>query len=138
VVIEVPTTAWAPREKILRRAAEQGMRVDDAMSDLAVWELIFAPGFSTATEVSDVSGRGVGMDVVRRIVRELGGQVEISSRAGQGTRTVVRLPPSASGRHGLAIGTIYIALSAIVNPCAPAARPKISPGLRVPNLRGSR
>src|SRR3970282_2007917 len=89
------------REKILRRAAEQGMRVDDTMSDVAVWELIFAPGFSTATEVSDISGRGVGMDVVRRTVRELGGHVEISSRPGEGMRTVVRLPLTLAIMDGM-------------------------------------
>jgi two-component system chemotaxis sensor kinase CheA len=93
VVIEVADDgAGLSREKILKRAAEQGLRADDGMSDAAVWDLIFAPGFSTATAVSDVSGRGVGMDIVRRNVRELGGHVEISSQAGKGTRTLVRLP----------------------------------------------
>lgn len=125
VVIEVADDgAGLSRDRILKRAGEQGLRADESMSDLAVWELIFAPGFSTAAEVSDVSGRGVGMDVVRRNVRALGGQVEISSRPGEGTRTVVRLPLTLAIMDGmeLAVGDeVYIApLSAIVESLRPA------------------
>jgi two-component system chemotaxis sensor kinase CheA len=143
VVIEVADDgAGLSRDKILKRAAEQGMRVDDAMTDLAVWELIFAPGFSTAAEVSDVSGRGVGMDVVRRNVRALGGQVEISSRPGEGTRTVVRLPLTLAIMDGmeLAVGDeVYIApLSAIVESLRPRAEDlkSIANDALVLNLRG--
>lgn len=143
VVIEVADDgAGLSRDRILKRAAEQGMRVDDAMSDLAVWELIFAPGFSTAAEVSDVSGRGVGMDVVRRNVRELGGQVEISSRPGEGTRTVVRLPLTLAIMDGmeLAVGDeVYIApLSAIVESLRPKPEDlkSIANDSLVLNLRG--
>ena len=143
VVIEVlDDGAGLSREKILRRAAEQGMRVDDTMSDVAVWELIFAPGFSTATEVSDISGRGVGMDVVRRNVRELGGHVEISSRPGEGMRTVVRLPLTLAIMDGMELavgGEIYIApLSAIVESLRPAPQDvkSIANDSRVLNLRG--
>src|SRR5690606_3835031 len=65
------------REKILARARDNGLAVSDAMSDADVWQLIFAPGFSTAEQVSDVSGRGVGMDVVKRNIQGMGGHVEI-------------------------------------------------------------
>jgi two-component system chemotaxis sensor kinase CheA len=143
VVIEVADDgAGLSREKILKRAAEQGLRADESMSDLAVWELIFAPGFSTATAVSDVSGRGVGMDVVRRNVRELGGQVDISSEPGKGTRTVVRLPLTLAIMDGMELavgGEVYIApLSAIVESLRPAPGDlkSIASDSQVLNLRG--
>ncbi len=143
VVIEVlDDGAGLSRDKILKRAAEQGLRVDDAMSDRAVWELIFAPGFSTATTVSDVSGRGVGMDVVRRNVRDLGGHVEVSSQPGKGMRTVVRLPLTLAIMDGmeLAVGNeVYIApLSAIVESLRPAPGDlkSIANDSQVLNLRG--
>lgn len=143
VVIEVADDgAGLSRDKILKRAAEQGLRADDGMSDAAVWDLIFAPGFSTATTVSDVSGRGVGMDIVRRNVRELGGHVEISSQAGKGTRTLVRLPLTLAIMDGmeLAVGNeVYIApLSAIVESLRPAPGDlkSIANDSLVLNLRG--
>lgn len=143
VVIEVADDgAGLSREKILKRAAEQGLRTDDGMSDAAVWDLIFAPGFSTASAVSDVSGRGVGMDIVRRNVRELGGHVEISSQAGKGTRTLVRLPLTLAIMDGmeLAVGNeVYIApLSAIVESLRPAPGDlkSIANDSLVLNLRG--
>jgi two-component system chemotaxis sensor kinase CheA len=134
--------AGLSRERILKRAAEQGLRADDAMSDAAVFELIFAPGFSTATAVSDVSGRGVGMDVVRRNVRELGGHVEVSSQPGKGTHTVVRLPLTLAIMDGmeLAVGNeVYIApLSAIVESLRPSPGDlkSIAGDSQVLNLRG--
>jgi two-component system chemotaxis sensor kinase CheA len=143
VVIEVADDgAGLSRERILSRATEQGLAVDPGMSDLAVWELIFAPGFSTAAQISEVSGRGVGMDVVRRNVRQLGGQVEISTEPGKGTRTVVRLPLTLAIMDGmeLAVGDeVYIApLSAIVESLRPAAHElkSIARDARVLNLRG--
>ncbi|MEC8427363.1 MAG: chemotaxis protein CheW, partial [Pseudomonadota bacterium] len=83
------------REKLLGKAIENGLVAEkDAphMSDEQVHDLIFQPGFSTAKEVSDVSGRGVGMDVVRRNIQELNGSVEISSKEGEGSRITIRLP----------------------------------------------
>jgi two-component system chemotaxis sensor kinase CheA len=80
------------REKIIAKARELGMPADESMSDAEVYQIIFAPGFSTAREVTDVSGRGVGMDVVRRNVTALGGRIEIESTLGQGTSIRVRLP----------------------------------------------
>jgi two-component system chemotaxis sensor kinase CheA len=125
VVIEVEDDgAGLPREKIVRRAREMGMQIDESTSDAKLWDLIFAPGFSTAEQVSDVSGRGVGMDVVRRNVREFGGHVEVSTRPGKGTRMTVRLPLTLAIMDGmeLALGAeIYILpLNAIVESLRPA------------------
>lgn len=80
-------------EKILRRARERGLVAPTATpSPAEVLELIFAPGFSTAEVVSDLSGRGVGMDVVRRNVKSLGGEITLESRPGRGTKVRLRLP----------------------------------------------
>jgi two-component system chemotaxis sensor kinase CheA len=94
VIIEVKDDgAGLNRERILAKAQERGL-VDAAaaLDDEQIYDLVFLPGFSTAETVSDVSGRGVGMDVVRRNVSDLGGQVHISSRAGQGSTVRIRLP----------------------------------------------
>lgn len=77
------------RERILAKAASQGLTVSENMSDDEVAMLIFAPGFSTAEQVTDVSGRGVGMDVVKRNIQKMGGHVEIQSK--QGTGTTIRI-----------------------------------------------
>ncbi len=81
------------RDKILSKAIEKGV-ISDAgnLSDKQIYELIFEAGFSTADQVSDVSGRGVGMDVVRRNINELGGGIEIESTQGQGSAIIIRLP----------------------------------------------
>ncbi|MGD2007271.1 MAG: chemotaxis protein CheA [Cellvibrionales bacterium] len=81
------------RDKILAKALERGIvKEHDELTDERIYNLIFAPGFSTADNVSDVSGRGVGMDVVRRNIRDLGGNVTISSNPGQGSEVTIRLP----------------------------------------------
>ncbi|HQN12251.1 MAG TPA: chemotaxis protein CheA, partial [Quisquiliibacterium sp.] len=80
------------REKIYRKAQERGLPVHDQMTDHEVFQLIFEPGFSTADQVTDVSGRGVGMDVVRRNILALGGTVDLDSAEGYGMRVTVRLP----------------------------------------------
>lgn len=83
------------RDRILSKAVENGLVNDSQaalMTDDQVYDLIFQPGFSTAQVVSDVSGRGVGMDVVRRNIQELNGSVEIHSTPGQGSTTRIRLP----------------------------------------------
>ncbi|PCJ23965.1 MAG: chemotaxis protein CheA [SAR86 cluster bacterium] len=81
------------RDKILSKAIEKGLvGVNEELSDDQICNLIFAPGFSTADQVSDVSGRGVGMDVVGRNVRDLGGNVSISSNEGAGSTVTIRLP----------------------------------------------
>lgn len=81
------------RDKILSKAIERGIvKEHEELSDDRIYNLIFAPGFSTADAVSDVSGRGVGMDVVRRNIRDLGGNVTITSNPGQGSVVTIRLP----------------------------------------------
>jgi two-component system chemotaxis sensor kinase CheA len=80
-------------EKIRAKAIAQGLvREADTLSEADIQEIIFMPGFSTADKLSDVSGRGVGMDVVRRNIEGLGGSIDVFSRAGQGTRFLIRLP----------------------------------------------
>ncbi|MGJ4803115.1 chemotaxis protein CheA [Luteimonas sp. SDU82] len=91
------------RDRILRKAAERGIPMPDNPSDAQVWDLVFAPGFSTADTLTDLSGRGVGMDVVRKNIAALGGQVEIRSRAGQGTTVVIRLPLTMAIVDGMSV-----------------------------------
>jgi two-component system chemotaxis sensor kinase CheA len=91
------------RERILAKAREQGMAVTDEMPDSEVWLLIFMPGFSTAEAVTDLSGRGVGMDVVRRNITSIGGRIEIKSVAGQGTHIVIRLPLTLAILDGMIV-----------------------------------
>jgi len=104
IVIEVSDDgAGLNRERILAKAAKQGMQVSDNISDEEVWNLIFAPGFSTAETVTDVSGRGVGMDVVKRNIQSMGGHVEISSQAGRGTTTRIVLPLTLAILDGMSV-----------------------------------
>lgn len=80
-------------EKILDKAVERGLvGTDEVLTDADIHELIFKPGFSTADAVSDISGRGVGMDVVRRNIQELNGSVEVQSTANKGSTFTIRLP----------------------------------------------
>ena len=92
------------REKLLAKARERGLDVHDGMSDQDVYGLIFAPGFSTAAEVTDVSGRGVGMDVVKKNIVSLGGSVEIDSAEGLGMTVRVRLPLTLAIMDGMSVG----------------------------------
>ncbi|MCO4786487.1 chemotaxis protein CheA [Marinomonas atlantica] len=91
------------RERIVAKAEEKGIDLPDPLTDEAVWQLIFAPGFSTAAEVTDVSGRGVGMDVVRRNIESLGGRVEINSSQGIGTEFVISLPLTLAILDGMCV-----------------------------------
>jgi len=91
------------REKILAKAKQNGLPVSDAMSDSDVWQLIFAPGFSTAEVVTDVSGRGVGMDVVKRNISAMGGVVDIRSVPGSGTTISISLPLTLAILDGMLI-----------------------------------
>ncbi|MFL0808951.1 MAG: chemotaxis protein CheA [Agarilytica sp.] len=82
-------------EALKSKAIEKGILDSDAaarLSDVEAYNLIFAPGFSTKTEISDVSGRGVGMDVVKTKISQLNGSIEISSKLGEGTRIVIKVP----------------------------------------------
>ncbi|KRB26708.1 chemotaxis protein CheA [Acidovorax sp. Root70] len=119
IVIEVRDDGRGlSREKILSKAQERGIEVSEQMSDAEVWQLIFAPGFSTADEVTDVSGRGVGMDVVKRNIAALNGSVEIDSAEGYGMKVSVRLPLTLAIMDGMSVGVgeeVYILpLSSVV------------------------
>lgn len=99
------------REKILQKARENNMSVTDNMPDKQIWQLIFAAGFSTAKEITDVSGRGVGMDVVRRNIEALGGRIDIDSVAGQGATFEIQLPLTLAIVDGMSVSVgnqIYI------------------------------
>ncbi|MGZ0749205.1 chemotaxis protein CheA [Kluyvera sichuanensis] len=91
------------RERILAKAMSQGMAVNESMTDEEVGMLIFAPGFSTAEQVTDVSGRGVGMDVVKRNIQEMGGHVEIQSKQGTGTTIRILLPLTLAILDGMSV-----------------------------------
>ncbi|THF66505.1 chemotaxis protein CheA [Pseudothauera nasutitermitis] len=105
ILVEVEDDgAGLSRERILASARARGLPASDALSDAEVWQLIFEPGLSTAETVTEVSGRGVGMDVVKRNIAELGGQVEIRSLPGRGTRIGVRLPLTLAIADGLVVG----------------------------------
>ena len=112
IVIEVSDDgAGLNRERILAKAREKNMPVSDNMSDAEVWQIIFAPGFSTATVITDVSGRGVGMDVVKRNIESISGRIEITSQHGQGSTMTIRLPLTLAILDGLSIAVgeqIYI------------------------------
>jgi two-component system chemotaxis sensor kinase CheA len=119
IVIEVADDgAGLNRGKILNKAKERGMIVSDSMTDDQVWMLIFEAGFSTADVVTDVSGRGVGMDVVKRNIAGMGGRVELSSAEGHGTRTTVRLPLTLAILDGMSVAvggqTFILPLGSII------------------------
>ena len=104
IVIEVRDDGKGmSREKILKKARERGLDVSDTMPDSEVWQLIFAPGFSTADVVTDVSGRGVGMDVVKKNILGLGGRVDIESAPGCGMSVKVRLPLTLAIMDGMTV-----------------------------------
>ena len=119
IVVEVADDGGGlNRGKILNKARERGLPVRDDMPDQEVWALIMEPGFSTAEVVTDLSGRGVGMDVVKRNITELGGRIELDSAEGYGTRITIRLPLTLAILDGLSVAvgkeTYIIPLNAIV------------------------
>ena len=91
------------RERILNKAMENGLIHSDDMPDSDIWKLIFEPGFSTAAEVTDVSGRGVGMDVVRRNIESIGGRIEIESKVGEGSSFNIHLPLTLAIVDGMCV-----------------------------------
>jgi two-component system chemotaxis sensor kinase CheA len=104
VIIEVTDDGRGlDRERIIAKARELGMAADESMTDEQAWALIFEAGFSTAKEVTDVSGRGVGMDVVRRNITSLGGNVFISSEKGEGTTITIQLPLTLAVLDGMIV-----------------------------------
>ena len=143
IVIEVSDDGGGlNRERILAKAAKQGMQISDNISDDEVWQLIFAPGFSTAETVTDVSGRGVGMDVVKRNIQSMGGHVEISSYAGKGTTTRIVLPLTLAILDGMSVkvgGEIFILpLNFVMESLQPSAEDiyTVGNGERVVRVRG--
>ncbi len=106
------------KEKLIAKAREKGIDVADNITDAEAWMLIFAPGFSTAEVVTDVSGRGVGMDVVKKNIAALNGTVEIESREGIGMKVIVRLPLTLAIMDGMSVrvsNEVYILpLSSVV------------------------
>jgi len=126
IVIEVSDDGRGlNRERILAKAAERGLAVPENPTDAHVWDLIFQPGFSTADAVTDLSGRGVGMDVVRRNIQALGGEVQLESAAGQGTRVVIRLPLTLAILDGMAVSvgdeTLILPLTYVLEALQPVA-----------------
>ncbi|WP_202901617.1 chemotaxis protein CheA [Bryobacter aggregatus] len=93
------------RDKILAKAQERGLLVAGTpLSDPEIFQLIFEPGFSTADQVTDISGRGVGMDVVKKQIQKLRGKIEIQSTAGAGTTFYLKLPLTLAIVDGLVVG----------------------------------
>jgi two-component system chemotaxis sensor kinase CheA len=104
VVVEVRDDgAGLDRDKLLAKAAQQGIALPEHPSDKDIWQLIFHAGFSTADQVTDISGRGVGMDVVRRNIEAMNGRIDIDSQAGWGTRITIRLPLTLAILDGLSV-----------------------------------
>jgi two-component system chemotaxis sensor kinase CheA len=106
IVIEISDDGRGlPREKILSKAREKNLIAADAeLSENEIFNLIFQPGFSTAEKITDVSGRGVGMDVVRKQLQKLRGRIEVISKAGEGTTFLLRLPLTLAIIDGLVVG----------------------------------
>lgn len=124
VVIEIQDDGRGlNREKLLAKARERNVAIAENPSDQDIWQLIFAPGFSTAETVTDVSGRGVGMDVVRRNIEQLGGRVELTSVTGKGTTISIRLPLTLAIMDGMSVGigdnTYIVPLTTIIESLRP-------------------
>jgi two-component system chemotaxis sensor kinase CheA len=126
IVIEVSDDGRGlDRERIVARARERGMAIAPEAPDAEVWQLIFEAGFSTAEKVTDVSGRGVGMDVVKRNIQALSGTVDLSSVAGQGTRVTVSVPLTLAIMEAMTIAiggeTYVLPLACVVESLSVAA-----------------
>jgi two-component system chemotaxis sensor kinase CheA len=143
IVIEVSDDgAGLRRDKILAKAQKQGMQVSESMPDEEVWQLIFMAGFSTAEQVTDISGRGVGMDVVKRNIQSMGGHVEISSREGRGTTTKIVLPLTLAILDGMSVKVgdeiFILPLNFVMESLQPVAEDiyTVANGERVVRVRG--
>ena len=126
IVIEVSDDGKGlHRERILAKAREKGIAVSDNPTDAEVWGLIFAPGFSTAEAVTDLSGRGVGMDVVRRNIQGLGGETVLESAPGKGTKVTIKLPLTLAILDGMTVAVgeevFVLPLGHVVESMKPAA-----------------
>jgi two-component system chemotaxis sensor kinase CheA len=127
IVIEVADDgAGIDRARVKQLAADKGLIAADALlSDEDIDNLIFLPGFSTASTVSDISGRGVGMDVVKRSIQALGGRISIASRPGRGSTFTMSLPLTLAVLDGMVVTvarqTLVVPLTAIVETLQPKA-----------------
>ena len=114
------------RTKILAKAYEKNIPISDNPTDAEVYQLIFAPGFSTAAQITDVSGRGVGLDVVKRNVQSLGGRIDIESKEGVGATFTINLPLTLAIVDGMCVSvgdqTFIIPLVHIVESMQPAQK----------------
>jgi two-component system chemotaxis sensor kinase CheA len=124
IVIEVSDDGRGlDRGRIVAKAAERGLPLAENATDAQVWELIFHPGFSTAEKLTDVSGRGVGMDVVRKNIQALGGNVEIRSAPGKGSTMSIRLPLTLAILDGMTVAVgdevFVVPLNAVVESLQP-------------------
>ncbi len=138
VVIEVSDDGGGlKRDKILARAVERGLvEADRTLSDDEIQALIFEPGFSTAEQVTNLSGRGVGMDVVRRNIAALRGSIEVRSEEGVGTTMTVRLPLTLAIIDGFVVGlgsSVFVVPLDMVEECVEFSP---EPGHDYANLRG--
>jgi two-component system chemotaxis sensor kinase CheA len=104
IIIEVSDDGRGmSRDKIIAKARKSGIDVPDSIADSDVWNLVFMPGLSTAEKVTDISGRGVGMDVVKKNISALGGAVDIDSTPGKGSRVTIRLPLTLAILDGMTV-----------------------------------
>jgi len=145
IVIEVSDDgAGINRERVRSIAASRGLIAPDALlSDDEIDNLIFAPGFSTADAVSDISGRGVGMDVVKRSIQALGGRITIASRPGEGSTFTMSLPLTLAVLDGMVVTvgdhTLVVPINVIVESLQPKAAEvrALGPQGTVLSVRGS-
>ena len=131
------------RERLLQKAIEKGIvPANAALSEEEIDELIFAPGFSTAAQVTDVSGRGVGMDVVRRNINSLGGRIQVQSVQGRGTKFTLIIPLTLAVLDGMVVAVgkekYILPLTSIMESFRPDARAvhDITGGGQVASIRG--
>lgn len=143
IVIQVADDgAGLDRERILEKAISSGFPVDENTPDDELWQLIFAPGFSTAKEVTAISGRGVGMDVVRRNIQGMGGHIHLSSERGKGTVTRIILPLTLAILDGMSVQvgeeTFILPLSNVMESMQPTADQvhELTDGERMLHVRG--
>lgn len=143
IIIEVDDDgAGLNREKILEKARQTGFAVSETTPDDELWQLIFAPGFSTADKITDISGRGVGMDVVRRNIQGMGGHIQLSSRKGEGTTIRIVLPLTLAILDGMSVKvgeeTFILPLSYVTESMQPSAEQihRISESERMLHVRG--
>jgi two-component system chemotaxis sensor kinase CheA len=132
------------REKIIKKGIDRGLITseDSEMKDEEVWRMIFEPGFSTADKVSNISGRGVGMDVVKRNIEKLRGKVDVRSRTGSGTMFVVRIPLTLAIIEGMVVKVGSNRYTIPINSIKESLQPKESQitrtpdGLEIVSIRG--